>query len=444
MTFVMNQRLIDRETFNLALGPFADASDCVVCGATPVTHVASPVARRGRLYLTRPREPDFDPSQCVALCGECWPRWLMWRARMGFDLHTHGPSGECNPSCLARHGGRRAQFVSQMSMMEDRNAGFFVVKAIDGLPRVNGSHLVMAQRSSSFMFRPSHRQHYYETLPDAEQAQRLLLESARWGPEGLGISRAYIDHVIIAVEAFESWYKAPRGAIPMPTPGDRSIGLHAVLLTGYKDSGAVLSFINSWGRDWGDRGYGTLPFEYLQRYYFDAVVTRQARWGLTSAKLAHAENLSKRDLRHRFLVENPRYRGRLRIADDDNWQTCLYELHSPWTERIVACVEIANGFGLKMGWAFFRYLPPNVIEVPELFVWPTFRRMGVGRTLDEFATDYARLWECSEIRLMMNEADAVVGPPRAAARLFGQACGYQWKWRQEVAPQRPATAFKTI
>lgn len=45
---------------------------------------------------------------------------------------------------------------------------------------------------------------------------------------------------------------------------------------------------------------------------------------------------------------------------------------------------------------------------------------------------------------MMNEADAVLGPPRAAARSFAQSVGYKWKWRQDVAPRRPATAFKTI
>jgi GNAT superfamily N-acetyltransferase len=443
MAFVMNQRVIDRETLNVALGSVAEMSNCVVCGATPVTHVASPVARRGRLYVTRPTEPDFDSSQCVALCGRCWPRWLMWRARMGFDLHTHGPSRECDPACFARGRGRYAQFGAQMSMLEDRNAGFFLAKAIDGLPRVNGSHLIMGQRSAMFTYRPFHRQYYYEMLPDAEETQRCLLESARWS-EGLGISKAYADHVHIVVEAFESWYTAPRGRITMPPTGDRSIGLHAVLLTGYTDSGANISFINSWGPRWGARGYGTMPFEYLQRYFHDAAVTRHARWGLTGWKLAHAGELSQRDLRQRFLVENPRYRGRVRISDGENWQTCAYNLHSPWTGQPAGCVEIANGFGLKMGWVFFRYLPPNVVEIPELFVWPTFRRMGVGRMLEDLATVYARLWECSEIRLMMNEADAVTGPPRAAARLFAQAHGYRWQWRQEIAPRRPATAYKTL
>ncbi|MHB8234394.1 MAG: GNAT family N-acetyltransferase [Solirubrobacteraceae bacterium] len=443
MAFVMSQRLIDRETLTVPLGPVTKASNCAICGANLATYFTSPVSRRGRLYLTRPSDPEFDSSQAVALCGECWPRWLMWRARFGFDLHKHGPGSGCDPACIARSGGRRAQYVAQMSMLGDRDANFFLIKAIDGLPRVNGSHLIMAQRMSTFMYRTVDRQFYYEMLPDAEQAQHILRESARWS-EGLGISQAYTDHIQIVVEAFESWRTAPRGRIPLPTPGDPSIGLHAVLVTGYEDSGATLNFINSWGPHWGNHGYGTMPFEYLERHFHDAVVTRRARWGFTNAKLAHAENLSTQDLRGRFLVENPRYRGRLRIADDDNWQTSVYELQSPWTGRLVSCVEIANGFGLKMGWAFCRYLPPDIVEVPELFVWPTFRRMGVGRILEGFATECAQNWECDEIRLMLNEADAVLGPPRKAARLFAQERGYEWKWRQEVGPRRPGTAYKSV
>jgi GNAT superfamily N-acetyltransferase len=364
---------------------------------------------------------------------------------MGFDLHTHEPSNKCDRSCLARGVGRRAQFMSQMSTLTDRSAAFFVVKAIDGLPQLNGSQLIMAQRMSTFMFRPFHRQYYYEMLPNAEHARRLLLESARWS-EGFGVPRAYIDHVHIAVEAFQSWYTAPKGAITMPTPDDRSIGLHAVLLTHYSDSGATIGFVNSWGPNWGERGYGTMPFDYVQRYFFDALVTRRARWGPMSWTFYGAENNSPREVRRRLLTENPRYRGRLRVKPGENWQTSVYETLSPTTDAPVTCVEIANGFGLKMGWAFLRLLPGSdqVVEIPELFVWPTFRRMGVGRLLDEFAVGHARMWDCSELRLMMNDADAVVGTPRAAARLFAQARGYQWKWRQEVAPRRPATAYKTI
>lgn len=84
------------------------------------------------------------------------------------------------------------------------------------------------------------------------------------------------------------------------------------------------------------------------------------------------------------------------------------------------------------------------MEVPELFVWPTFRRMGIGRELEAIAQDISRAWDCSELQLMMNEADAIIGPPRAAARKFGEAMGYRWRWRAGVAPRTSATGIKRL
>jgi GNAT superfamily N-acetyltransferase len=76
-------------------------------------------------------------------------------------------------------------------------------------------------------------------------------------------------------------------------------------------------------------------------------------------------------------------------------------------------------------------------------VWPAFRRMGIGRILDEIACDYATHWKCDEVHLMMNEADSTL-PLRAAARLFGTALGYEWRWRPELSPRRPATGIKKL
>jgi C1A family cysteine protease len=68
---------------------------------------------------------------------------------------------------------------------------------------------------------------------------------------------------------------APTGQIPFPATGESAVGGHAVLAIGYDDSlrivnGAVtttgaLIIRNSWGPNWGDRGYGYLPYEYVNR-----------------------------------------------------------------------------------------------------------------------------------------------------------------------------------
>lgn len=67
------------------------------------------------------------------------------------------------------------------------------------------------------------------------------------------------------------------GRIPFPSPKERIEGGHAVLAVGYDDkikiknkygksesSGALL-IRNSWGRGWGEGGYGWLPYDYILR-----------------------------------------------------------------------------------------------------------------------------------------------------------------------------------
>ena len=67
------------------------------------------------------------------------------------------------------------------------------------------------------------------------------------------------------------------GKIPFPSETDKVEGGHAVAAVGYDDEiiikninggfetkGALL-IKNSWGPDWGDKGYGWLPYEYILR-----------------------------------------------------------------------------------------------------------------------------------------------------------------------------------
>jgi C1A family cysteine protease len=67
------------------------------------------------------------------------------------------------------------------------------------------------------------------------------------------------------------------GLIPFPSPKERIEGGHAVMAAGYDDARKVenaygggptkgaLLVRNSWGPDWGDGGYGWLPYEYVLR-----------------------------------------------------------------------------------------------------------------------------------------------------------------------------------
>jgi C1A family cysteine protease len=64
-------------------------------------------------------------------------------------------------------------------------------------------------------------------------------------------------------DSFESDAVAQTGNVPMPIPAENVLGGHAVLAVGYDNTKRVFIVRNSWGPDWGAKGYCYMPYEYL-------------------------------------------------------------------------------------------------------------------------------------------------------------------------------------
>lgn len=64
-------------------------------------------------------------------------------------------------------------------------------------------------------------------------------------------------------EKFESQEVAQTGILNMPQPGEKVLGGHAVVAVGYNDSEKRFLVRNSWGTGWGQQGYFTMPYDYL-------------------------------------------------------------------------------------------------------------------------------------------------------------------------------------
>ena len=93
----------------------------------------------------------------------------------------------------------------------------------------------------------------------------------------------------VAVAVFSPEWKAPKDIIHLPKEDSWMPGYHAVCLVGYDDYSRSLEFMNSWGQDWGDEGFGWMSYDYLGEHGVTAWVAYDAaniRSWLDSIKVA--------------------------------------------------------------------------------------------------------------------------------------------------------------
>jgi C1A family cysteine protease len=97
-------------------------------------------------------------------------------------------------------------------------------------------------------------------------------------------------------DVYQSIYNVgTNGNVPYPTSGESIIGGHATLCAGYDDahvnSGTVNkgAFLikNSWGTNWGIKGYCWLPYDYLLNNHADDW------WTLVTTKWTDVDKFSE-------------------------------------------------------------------------------------------------------------------------------------------------------
>lgn len=76
--------------------------------------------------------------------------------------------------------------------------------------------------------------------------------------------------ILVGIVVYDSFYNNSAnkyGLIPYPNTINESVlGGHAILLIGYDDKTETIKFQNSWGINWGNKGYGFIPYKYILDY----------------------------------------------------------------------------------------------------------------------------------------------------------------------------------
>ena len=68
---------------------------------------------------------------------------------------------------------------------------------------------------------------------------------------------------LMLYQSFESPQTTRTGIVNMPHANETLLGGHAVLIVGYDDTQQRFIVRNSWGTSWGQKGYFTIPYQYV-------------------------------------------------------------------------------------------------------------------------------------------------------------------------------------
>ena len=82
----------------------------------------------------------------------------------------------------------------------------------------------------------------------------------------LAVKRLPVLAGVTIYESFESKETEQTGVIPVPDPQtEKELGGHALLMVGYDDKAQQFIIRNSWGKAWGDAGYGYMPYDFVRK-----------------------------------------------------------------------------------------------------------------------------------------------------------------------------------
>lgn len=206
----------------------------------------------------------------------------------------------------------------------------------------NADHWPPIEPSGLDIKAKAHREFSYQRISTVDECRREL---ARSRP------------VMVAFEVDDSWYQPKNGIIPKPN-NQQIIGNHGIMLSGYDDKTQRFKFQNSWGADWGDSGYGYLPYSYFKKRFLEGWTTTSL---LTPSWVSKLDNIGLRTW------EIPDVFG-------DTFHGA--EIIDPISDEIYA-------------WGFAIEKPSAFLEIEELFVRPLWRRRGYASELAKHLTQCA-------------------------------------------------------
>jgi C1A family cysteine protease len=152
-------------------------------------------------------------------------------------------------------------------------------KKIDGMPDEEGTSIRIAVkvlqkkgvcREKYWKYKPHQKDKPKKGAYDDAIRFRVKTYARILDLNELRMTLATKGPCVIGVYVFSSMLETKDGKIKMPGRREKTLGGHAICPVGYDDKKGFIKFKNSWSTSWGDKGYGYLPYEYIEKYMMDA------------------------------------------------------------------------------------------------------------------------------------------------------------------------------
>jgi GNAT superfamily N-acetyltransferase len=260
---------------------------------------------------------------------------------------------------------------------------------------------------------------FYEPLGDFERVglEALLLQRARRA----GLPLAETGSVVVDYAAYPSIFNPVDDFLPLPSPGERTIGRHTASVRGIVD-GDTLVVAHAWS-DWTPDGTAKMTRTFFEENARGGQVSRPWNRGpLGSTVESLLETADPQEFQE--LWRAPRKRmsqtkvvpteGRIRLSSFESWS-----LQSE-TPAEVLTLEINDR--IRAGIAILTH-DHEESSISDLFIWPPYRRRKLGTLLEQFAANRTIVYGNKRLVAYIWEADAVRGKERAIG--FLGSVGYE-------------------
>ena len=229
-------------------------------------------------FLKQPNSKTFKVSTPMLNL----PKSVDLRSSAKVDIYDQGATGSCSANAICTAYSLLNQLNQRPAINLSRLFVYYNSRVMDNTQNIDaGAHLFNAFRTmqtngccleSMWPFYPNLLTIqpplvcYQEGLNHCAEQQNSLLD-----PDNIlnALKQCIVNNLpvvigILVYASFESQDTAQTGYVVMPNPETENLlGGHALVALGYDDNRNVVIVQNSWSENWGDHGFGYIPYAFI-------------------------------------------------------------------------------------------------------------------------------------------------------------------------------------